>query len=67
MRTLRGTAPTGDPAFAALKARLVARTGHHYYADKDDLLWERVGRRMRARGVPDPAGYLALLEESEGE
>lgn len=59
--------PTSDPAFAALKARLVARTGHHYYADKDDLLWERVGRRMRARGVPDPAGYLVLLEESEAE
>ncbi len=67
MRPLKGAAPTGDPAFAALKSRLVARTGHHYYADKDDLLWERVGRRMRARGVPDPAGYLALLEESEAE
>lgn len=67
MRPLKGAAPTGDPAFAALKGRLVARTGHHYYADKDDLLWERVGRRMRARGVPDPAGYLALLEGSEGE
>ncbi|AWN54057.1 protein-glutamate O-methyltransferase CheR [Methylobacterium sp. 17Sr1-1] len=67
MRNARGAAPLGDPAFAALKARLVARTGHHYYADKDDLLWERVGRRMRARGVPDPAGYLLLLEESEAE
>ncbi len=67
MRPLKGAAPTGDPAFAALKSRLVARTGHHYYADKDDLLWERVGRRMRARGVPDPAGYLAVLEGSEGE
>ncbi|SFV04788.1 chemotaxis protein methyltransferase CheR [Methylobacterium sp. 174MFSha1.1] len=67
MRSVRGAAPLGDPAFAALKARLVARTGHHYYSDKDDLLWERVGRRMRARGVPDPAGYLVLLEESEAE
>lgn len=67
MQPLKGAAPIGDPAFAALKSRLVARTGHHYYADKDDLLWERVGRRMRARGVPDPAGYLALLEGSEGE
>ncbi|WP_414468137.1 CheR family methyltransferase [Methylobacterium currus] len=67
MPSVRGTAPVGDPAFAALKARLVARTGHHYYADKDDLLWERVGRRMRARGVPDPAGYLVLLENSEAE
>ncbi|WP_279356783.1 CheR family methyltransferase [Methylobacterium indicum] len=66
-RSILGPAPTGDPAFAALKSRLVARTGHHYYADKDDLLWERVGRRMRVRGVPDPAGYLGLLEESEAE
>ncbi|WP_353954883.1 CheR family methyltransferase [uncultured Methylobacterium sp.] len=66
-RPIPGPAPTADPAFAALKSRLVARTGHHYYADKDDLLWERVGRRMRVRGVPDPAGYLALLEESEAE
>lgn len=63
----RGSAPIGDPAFAALKSRLVARTGHHYYADKDDLLWERVGRRMRARGIAEPAGYLALLEASEAE
>ncbi|KMO37950.1 protein-glutamate methyltransferase, partial [Methylobacterium variabile] len=63
----RGSAPTGDPAFAVLKGRLVARTGHHYYADKDDLLWERIGRRMRARGLEEPAGYLALLEDSEAE
>ncbi|KMO22130.1 CheR family methyltransferase [Methylobacterium platani] len=63
----RGSAPLGDPAFAALKSRLVARTGHHYYADKDDLLWERIGRRMRVRGVGEPAGYLALLEGSEAE
>ncbi|TGD93894.1 CheR family methyltransferase [Methylobacterium nonmethylotrophicum] len=63
----RGSAPIGDAAFAALKTRLVARTGHHYYADKDDLLWERIGRRMRARGLSEPAGYLALLEESEAE
>ncbi|AWN50113.1 protein-glutamate methyltransferase [Methylobacterium terrae] len=67
MKTPRGAAPVSDPAFAALKSRLVARTGHHYYADKDDLLWERVGRRMRARGITDPAGYLPLLEESESE
>ena len=66
-RPIPGPAPTADPAFAALKSRLVARTGHHYYADKDDLLWERVGRRMRVRGVPDPAGYLALLGESAAE
>ncbi|GJD52279.1 hypothetical protein OPKNFCMD_5042 [Methylobacterium crusticola] len=63
----RGAAPTGDPAFAALKARLVARTGHHYYADKDDLLWERVARRMRACGAADPAGYLAQLDDAGAE
>ena len=31
-----------------------------------DLLWERIGRRMRARGLEEPAGYLALLVALEG-
>ncbi|WP_425463610.1 CheR family methyltransferase [Methylobacterium oryzihabitans] len=59
--------PDPDPAFAALKARVIARTGHHYYADKDDLLWERLHKRIRACGLADGAGYLALLDRSEAE
>jgi chemotaxis protein methyltransferase CheR len=53
-----------DPAFAQLKGRLIARTGHHYYQDKDSLLWDRVLRRMREAGVRDVAGYAALLDDS---
>jgi chemotaxis protein methyltransferase CheR len=60
-------APIHDPAFAALKAAVVARTGHHYYADKDDLLWERLRARLRAAAAPDAAAYLARLGESEEE
>lgn len=60
-------APSDDPAFAALKAAVIARTGHHYYADKDDQLWERLAQRMAARGIDTPAAYLALLEGDAGE
>ncbi|MBP1183413.1 protein-glutamate O-methyltransferase CheR [Methylobacterium sp. PvR107] len=60
--------PGADPAYAALKARIVARTGHHYYADKDDLLIERLRRRFRASGSADCAAYAALLSEgAQGE
>lgn len=57
----------GDPAYAALKARIIARTGHHYYADKDDLLSDRLRRRFRALGVADAAAYTALMERSPEE
>ena len=49
-----------EPAFAAIKALVIGRTLHHYYADKDALLRDRVRRRMAASGT-DPFGYLALL------
>jgi chemotaxis protein methyltransferase CheR len=54
-------------AFLALKERVIARTGHFYYQDKDDLLWDRVLRRMTARGFEDCTAYLALLESRDGE
>jgi len=57
-----------DPAYAALKARIIARTGHHYYIDKDELLIERLRRRFRANAVADCAAYTALLaDRSKGE
>ncbi|WP_342163752.1 protein-glutamate O-methyltransferase CheR [Methylobacterium sp. SD21] len=60
--------PAVEPAYAALKARIIARTGHAYYSDKDDLLLERLYRRMRATGAPDLAGFAALLDEpTQGE
>ncbi|MFD2262986.1 CheR family methyltransferase [Lacibacterium aquatile] len=54
-------------AFLALKERVIARTGHFYYQDKDDLLWDRVLRRMLATGRSDCQAYLDLLAESDGE
>jgi chemotaxis protein methyltransferase CheR len=57
-----------DPAYAPLKARIIARTGHHYYADKDDLLIERLHRRFRAAATADCAAYAALLSDgAQGE
>ncbi|MGU3286633.1 CheR family methyltransferase [Methylobacterium mesophilicum] len=60
--------PGDDPAYAALKARIIARTGHHYYIDKDELLIERLRRRFRATAIADCAAYGALLaDRSRGE
>ncbi|MGC5780100.1 CheR family methyltransferase [Methylobacterium sp. NFXW15] len=55
--------PEVEPAYAGLKARIIARTGHAYYADKDELLLERLYRRLRATGVPDLAAYHSLLAD----
>lgn len=52
-----------DPAFPALKARIIARTGHHYYADKDDLLLDRLRKRYKANALTEAAAYLALLDD----
>ncbi len=56
--------PALDSGFPSLKSRIIERTGHFYYQDKDDLLWERVRKRLRATGLHDSAQYLALLEDS---
>lgn len=53
----------GDPAFAGLKALIVAETGHHYYEDKDEQLAERIGKRMGMLGIEDPALYLERLRD----
>jgi chemotaxis protein methyltransferase CheR len=59
------TAPVDDPAFAAIKAKIVERTGHHYYVDKDDQLFEHVARRMAASDLPTLAAYAARLADPE--
>ncbi|PZU11622.1 protein-glutamate O-methyltransferase CheR [Sphingomonas sp.] len=56
--------PTGDPAFPDLKALIVARTGHHYYDDKEEQLGERLAKRMAALGISDPALYLERLRDA---
>ena len=53
-----------DPSFVALKSLVVERTGHHYYADKDDRLGDRIARRMAAIGIGTAAGYLRRLREA---
>lgn len=56
-------APMRDPAFRALKALVIGRTGHHYYEDKDGPLWEHIARRMQACAIGEPAVYLQRLED----
>ena len=55
--------PSHDPAFQAVKDLVVARTGHHYYTDKDSQFWERLAPRMQALGIKRPAEYLERLED----
>jgi chemotaxis protein methyltransferase CheR len=52
-----------DVAFGQLKELLIHRTGHFYYQDKDELLWERLARRMHATGLRDTAAYLGHLSD----
>ena len=42
---------------------MIARTGHHYYTDKDDLLFDRLCRRFMACGLADARAYLARLDD----
>ena len=63
MRRPVRSGPHADPAFPALKARIIARTGHHYYADKDDLLLDRLRKRFKANGLEGAAAYAALLDD----
>ncbi|MDG2521007.1 CheR family methyltransferase [Caulobacter segnis] len=58
-----------DPShpFRELKRRIIERTGHFYYDDKDDLLWERVQRRMAAVRAADAAAYRERLDGIDSE
>ncbi len=51
-----------DPDYVRLKGLLLEHTGLHYYADKDEDLAARLGRRMALRDVHDCGAYLRLLE-----
>ena len=52
---------TLDEGFLPLKQVVVERTGHFYYTDKDDLLWERIRKRLRATGDADCTRYMERL------
>lgn len=67
MRRPAAEPPPPPDALEHLKRQVISRTGHFYYADKDDLLWERARRRMRATGETTLPGYLRRLEAEPGE
>lgn len=54
-----------DEAFAEVKALVIARTGHHYYADKDAQLAERIAHRMAETGDATLAAYRDRLRDPE--
>jgi chemotaxis protein methyltransferase CheR len=56
--------PVGE-AFDRLKRQVIARTGHFYYQDKDDVLWERVRRRVAAVGASSLEAYLGRLDDAQ--
>jgi chemotaxis protein methyltransferase CheR len=57
--------PAIDADFPRLKSLIIERTGHFYYQDKDDLLWERVRKRLTATGVRGSSPYMALLNDRD--
>jgi len=59
-------AGTHGSAFAALKTFIVSTTGHARLAERDDLLMERIGRRMASHGLPSIESYLDLLRRGAG-
>ncbi|WP_243410480.1 CheR family methyltransferase [Caulobacter radicis] len=63
----RPLALAADEPFQRLKRAVIARTGHHYYADKDEVLWDRVQRRLLATRDRDVGAYLKRLAGDDGE
>jgi len=58
----------GNDAFAEVKALVIARTGHHYYVDKDAQLAEHIARRMAATGDATIGDYrVRLRDPADGE
>ncbi|MDP3493659.1 MAG: protein-glutamate O-methyltransferase CheR [Hyphomonadaceae bacterium] len=53
---------SGLSALEHLKQLVVERTGHHYYVDKDKLLYDRARERMVSRGLASLDQYVQELE-----
>lgn len=49
-------------AFQEISGALIARTGHHYYEDKERLLRERLRQRVEALKLPSLRAYAELLK-----
>lgn len=56
-----GAAVSDAEAFAQISGALIARTGHHYYEDKERLLRERLKSRVYALNLASLDAYRALL------
>ncbi len=54
-----------DEAFAEVKALVIARTGHHYYIDKEAQLAERIAHRMAETGDTTLSAYLDRLRDPD--
>lgn len=56
---------SGLSALERLKQLVITRTGHHYYIDKDKLLYDRARERMRVCGVGGVEEYVGGLERGD--
>jgi chemotaxis protein methyltransferase CheR len=54
-------ASQAEASFAVIKQAVIDRTGHHYYVDKDNLLRDRLERRLKATGCSGLPDYVSLL------
>ncbi|HEX9702055.1 MAG TPA: protein-glutamate O-methyltransferase CheR, partial [Rhodospirillales bacterium] len=52
-----------DPHFGRLKSLVLDATGLAYYADKDTVLADRIGRRLDQLGFGDCLTYFELVSE----
>jgi chemotaxis protein methyltransferase CheR len=52
-----------DDPFWTIKRKVIEQTGHFYYADKDDVLLERLRRRLAATHDASLGAYLARLDD----
>jgi chemotaxis protein methyltransferase CheR len=59
-----GGMSTDDAIFAEVKAMVIARTGHHYYTDKDGQLRDHVVQRMAACGDAELSAYRDRLRDA---
>jgi chemotaxis protein methyltransferase CheR len=56
-----------EAAFEAILDQLRLRRQFNLGAYKDRCVRRRIAKRLRSSGVPDVAGYLALLADGDGE
>lgn len=54
-----------DPLYGRLKTLVLETTGLAYYTDKDAVLADRIGRRLRHLGLQSCATYLDLVSQGE--